>query len=162
MATLKDIKDEIKTIAEAHSVISTFKYGNPWQIEEYVDITYPLFHLNKIRTANIAPRRKDGWKIYNVTYQVLLQFNESDKATQGLEEVQELAENYALQILDEFDNRSLGLTTEVTTARDWHRLTDAPTDAEYLENYASQNLAGIEITTQVRVFEECVNGTFSY
>ena len=162
MATFKDIKDEFETIAEAHASIGTFKYGNPFEITSYTDITLPLFHLNKIRRTTTGDYRKKGYKRYEVVFQVVDQFLEAEKATKGLEQIQEEMEQYALQIVEEFDKRSIGDTTEVTSPQDWFRQDQEVIEIEFLENYASQNYAGVDVSFTIDVFRECDAGAFNY
>jgi len=164
MADFKDIVTEIETIATAQSGISSFKYGNPFEINESRANTKPMLMLHKQRSITFNNFEKK-FKDYEIIIGIYDTYKQSEQSTKSYQEKQEDLENLTEQFLREFRKRSLGSTSQITSTQDWFMLSGDGSDIvriELIENVGADKYVGIEATLTIRVYSDCDEGTFSY
>lgn len=159
MADFTDIVTEFNTIATAQSGISSFKYGNVFELNESRTLSKPLLLLQKQRTLQYAAFEKK-LKTYEVVVGIYDTYKEAQKSSKTYADKQKDLENLMEQFLREFRKRSLGSTTQVTSVQSW--IMDEPVRMELIEVVGADKLSGIEATITIRVFSDCDEGTFSY
>jgi len=159
MADFKDIVTEMETIVNAQSGINSFKYGNPFEINESRQNTKPMFMLHKQRRA-IYNAFEKPLKQYNCTIGIYDTYMQSQKAAKAYSVKQQDLENLMEHFLREFRKRSHGLTTQVTSVQNWFMLERVET--ELIEIIGVDNLVGIEANITIQVAGDCDEGTFSY
>ena len=164
MADFKDIVTEISIIAAAQSGISSFKYGNPFEINESRAKTKPMLMLHKQRTITFNNFKKK-FKDYEIIIGIYDTYKQSEQSTKEYQEKQQDLENLMEQFIREFRKRSLGRTSQVTSSQDWFMLSGDGSDIvrlELIENVGADKYVGIEATLMLRAFSDCSEGTFSY
>ena len=163
MADFTDIVAEFSTIATAQSGISSFKYGNPFEINESRTLAKPMFMLHKQRAVTY-PNFDRKIKTFTLIFGIYDTYKESQKNTKEYADKQKDIENLMEHFLREFRKRSLGLTTEVTSPQSWFMPSgDLDTvTVEMIEVVGTDKLIGVEATISLSVFADCDTGTFSY
>lgn len=159
MASIKDIVDEFETVADAFTGVSTFKYANPAEINEFHDITFPLLMLHKQRSLQ-AIEQRGKWKTYSLTFGIYDDYNELEKETVDYQTKQDQIEEKIFQFIEEIDTRSLN----GTSSRDWSfpSGTADSFNGELIEYFGDQKLIAVEVTINIRVFGTCTAGIFNY
>mgnify|MGYP004447657257 CR=1 FL=1 len=163
MADFTDIVTEFSTIAAAQSGISSFKYGNPDEINTSRQNTKPLLILHKQRGVSFPDFQKK-LKTFEISFGIYDTYVESQKATKTYANKQQDLMNLMEQFLREFRSRSLGDTTEVTSVQSWNMPSNDQdvVNIEFVEVVGVDKLAGVEATINLSVYSDCDTGTFSY
>lgn len=160
MADFREIKDEFKLIAEAQTGIGSFEYGRKFELNAYRNNAVPLFLLFKQPTISPLNRTRNK-KIYSVQFGIYTTYTEAErKANVDYEDKQADLENLADQFLRELYKRSVGMTAESTSTKDW--IVGEDISGIFQEQVGVDGLVGLEITLPMEVFSDCDEGTFNY
>lgn len=160
MADFREIKDEFKLIAEAQNGIGSFKYDRRTNLSAYRTSAVPLFLLFKQPSVSF-PVRSRKYKNYVIQFGIYDTFTEAEKkAGTEYEDKQATLENLSEQFIRELNKRSLGLTSESASTKDW--TVEEAVTANFQESIGVDGLVGLETQITLRVFSDCDEGTFNY
>jgi hypothetical protein len=160
MANIKNIVDELSTIATAFTSVNSFNFGQLSDINTDREKSYPMVQLNSELTSNnihtftnYLPKEKTYaidlvvWDIYKI----------SERKTKDIQEKYSDIEIIADQYIAEILRRTVGLGGAFSL------MNDEELAGTYVSNAHNDKLVGIKYSLSFRSSNVgCTLGTFSY
>ena len=157
---IKQIVDELETIADAFTSASTFKFGLLSDVNVDSDKNYPMIHLNsQLSSSNVdtfinyLPVEKD----YTIDFIIWDLYKISEQKTKTIQTKYSDIEIIADQYIAEIQRRCLDL------GKAFWILNDETIKGGYVSNSHNDKLVGIKYILTFRSNNVgCTLGTFSY
>lgn len=162
MAAISNVVDEFITIGDAHPAINGTDYFNDHEVKPVNVETKPLLQIVKQRQFNFD--FSNDRKQFNITLRIIDKHTLSDRNSEDWQDKQEEMAEWLREILQEYRDRTIGETDEVTSTQNWFTPSGAldTVSAEFIEHWGDQNYAAIEATIPVWVDMDCDKPNFSY
>ena len=161
-STIKDIVTEAELITEAFEDTNGFIYGFPWDMNATRNKNFPVVLLSRVHPYSIPELSKPD-RIYDLQVSFFNTFLEGEKKQNIEPETKmEVLEKLARQWMEQFSDRSLGLTTEQTVSQDW--FIPNPQEASFIQIYErlDDKLLELLVRFKVQLHGDCGGGTFNF
>lgn len=161
MADIKEVIEELETIANAFTSVKSFNYGYESEININRVKAFPHIHISNVHPYDQPKGFFEARRNYLMTIWLYDLYPIEEQKTVTEETKRGTMENILEQYVREFISRSQGETAQVTTIQDWTFI-HISFRADSFKDAHNDKLVGIEATMTLEVVTDCDTGTFNY